>query len=65
MIKKYKNYKISVHIPLYVDPKKKKLIQKHYKIKNKNIAPNKILRSLECLRQLYDMIDVRIPKVVI
>ena len=23
MIKRYKNYKISVHIPLYVDPKKK------------------------------------------
>jgi len=32
MIKRYKNYKISVHIPLYVDPKKKKQLKNFNKV---------------------------------
>jgi len=32
MIKKYKNYKISVHIPLYVDSKKKKQLKNFNKV---------------------------------
>ena len=32
MIKKYKNYKISVHIPLYIDPRKKKQLKNFKKV---------------------------------